>query len=431
MTTFVTPSSKPERIAIKTNYNQSTEEHTPVYDLNPDSAVFDSFARLRVSEPQTLFDSKQIHSNQALFWDDQETSGGGTASNWSQDTASSVMTVSATTAGTRIRQTFRRFNYQPGKSQLILITGTLNDSGGGSGITRCMGMYDDNNGILLQDAEGTINIVKRSSITGSPVDTQIAQTDWNLDKMDGTGNSGVSLDLSKSQILIIDMEWLGVGRVRVGFVINGIPVYAHEFLHSNAVSGVYMSTPNLPLRYEIQNDGTGAASGIEHICTSVVSEGGAEDIGINRCNGNGVTTISAAASGTVYALCGIRLNASNLDAVAKVISLSVMNTGNGDYEWILIFNPTIAGTAPTFNQETNSPVDFAVGIAANTVTNGTPVIAGYVKGGNQSGQSDASLETSQILGSKIDGTQDEVWVCVRNVSGTCTMLASIAWREVS
>ena len=76
--------------------------------------TLDAFGRSRVSEPYTVFDSKQLGSNQSLFWDDQETSGSGTSSDYSEDTSSTTLTVSATTAGTRVRQTFQRFNYQPG-----------------------------------------------------------------------------------------------------------------------------------------------------------------------------------------------------------------------------------------------------------------------------------------------------------------------------
>jgi hypothetical protein len=225
-----------------------------------DSPSIDAFGRWRVSNPETIFDSKQLHDNAPLIYDDQEVSGGSTTSSHSTATASTTIGVGATTAGKRVRQSFMRFNYQPGKSQLIFCTGVLDKSGGGTGITRGFGYYDDNNGLFLQDKEGVIQFVKRSSTSGSPVDTEVNQSSWNIDTMDGTGASGITLDFSKAQILVIDFEWLGVGRVRMGFVVDGIVYYCHQFNHANSVSTVYMSTPNLPVRYEIDNDGTGAAS---------------------------------------------------------------------------------------------------------------------------------------------------------------------------
>jgi len=122
--------------------------------LDTDNISGDAFGRLRTSTPTTIFDSKQIFNNQSLQWDDQQTSGAGTTSTWTASAASSVMAISATTAGTRVRQTFRRFNYFPGKSQLVLATGVLAKSGGGTGITRRFGLFDENNGFFLADEQG-------------------------------------------------------------------------------------------------------------------------------------------------------------------------------------------------------------------------------------------------------------------------------------
>lgn len=428
----VKPSEKQGRVPIATKVIKGV--HVPIYEFNTDSANFDGFARLRVSNPETIFDSKQIHSKQPLFWDDQIVSGGGGNSIWTQATASTVLSVDSNTACKRVRQTFRRFNYQPGKSQLFFLTGTLGEVGGGAGITRCMGCYDDNNGILMRDNEGSVEAVIKSSTTESLVEEIAPQNEWNLDKFDGTGESGVTLDASKSQIVVVDFEWLSIGRVRIGFFINGIPVYCHEFNHANMVSGAYMSTPNLPLRYEIENNGTGAASELEHICGTVISEGGTTDIGINHSHDSNGTAVEAAVANTIYALIGIKLNSANLDGVAKILNKSVLEINAVDYQWLVLFNPILAGTAPTFIAHDNSFIDTAVGTAANTVTTNalTHVIgSGYVKGGKESGASSLGLDTSQILGSAIDGTQDEIWLCARPIAANADFLGSLAWREIS
>ena len=427
----VNPSTEEKQDIIidnQTNGNQLSQVQMA------DSASIDAFARLRVSNPETIFDSKQIHSNQPLFWDDQQVSGAGTTSVWSQNTASSVMGVALNTAGNRVRQTFRRMNYQPGKSQLIKVTGTLGVSGGGAGIKRAMGYFDDNNGVFMQDNEGVVTANIRSKYTGVVVDNAVAQENWNLDKMDGTGASGVTLNSTTSQILIIDLAWLGVGRVRIGFKISGIITYVHEFNHANVKGGVYMSTPNLPLRYEIENDGAGAASELEHICGTVISEGGTQDIGINHSVDNNNTPVVAATGGTIYALCGMRLNASHLDGVAKVLDKSVLETNTVDYQWMVLFNPVLAGTAPTFSAHSNSFMDTAVGTAVNTVTFDalTHVLGtGYVKGGKESGATSDTLDSSLLLGSAIDGTQDEIWLCVKPLTANADFLGSILWREIS
>ena len=391
-----------------------------------DSPSIDAFARWRVSNPATLFDSKQIHDNQPLFWDDSEVSGGSTTSSHSTATASTTIGVALNTAGKRVRQTFQRFNYQPGKSQLVLLTGTLG-TGGGTGITRAMGIFDDNDGIFMQDDEGTIKAVLRSSASGSPVDTKVAQSAWNLDKLDGTGASGVTLDSTKSQIVIIDYEWLGVGRVRIGFVVDGIPIYVHQFLNANNSAGVYMSTPNLPLRYEIENDGTGAASELEHICSSVMSEGGVEDTGVLRAASTAGTHVDANAADTVYAVIGLRLKTTHLDAVIREVSTTMISETNDDFEWSLYLNPTVAGTF-TYSDETNSAVQTATGATANTVTGGTLVNAGFAK---SSASISSILPNALHIGAAIDGTRDELVLCVRPLSANADIQASITWRELS
>lgn len=388
-----------------------------------DNGVNDAFGRLRVSNPVTLFDSKQIFDNLPLFWDDQEVSGSGTSSTYSQAMASTTMGVSATTTGKRVRQTFMCFNYQPGKSQLIFTTGVLDKSGGGAGITRAWGYFNDDNGLFLRDNEGTIELVRRTSTSGSAVDNAVSQSSWNLDTMDGTGSSGITLDFTKTQILIIDFEWLGVGRVRMGFVVDGKIYYAHEFNNANNLSTVYMSTPNLPLRYEIENDGTGVASEIEHICSSVISEGGNEELGTLRHKDSG--SVSSLANTATYAILGIRLKSTTTCGVVKIENISSIATSNDQFHWELRLNPTIAGTF-TYSDETNSVVQTATGSNANTVTGGTEIDGGYV---TTTQAITFTIPNALRIGSAIDGTPDELVLVVTPITNNMTMQASITWRE--
>jgi len=344
------------------------------------------------------------------------------------------MSVSATTAGTRVRQTFMRFNYQPGKSQLIMITGVL--GAGGTGLTQCLGYFDEDNGLFFCCDEGVLNVVRRTSVTGSPVDTSVAQSAWNLDKMDGTGASGITLDFTKTQIFIIDFEWLGVGRVRMGLVHNGHIIYCHESLNSNNLDEVYMSTPNLPLRYEISNDGTGAADSLKQICGTVISEGGSQELGILRYKSTAGTHIDADTENIVYAIMGIRLKSTHLDAAVKIKRLAVqIQTGSENGEWTLLFNPTVASTF-TYSDETSSAVQIATGATANTVTGGTAMDGGFAQsstGGGGSGGATEVVENAILLGSKIDGTPDEFVLCWRPIGATAAhdIEGSMHWREFS
>lgn len=398
-----------------------------------DSPSIDAFARWRVSNPETIFDSKQIHDNAPLFWDDQQTSGSGTTSTHSTTAARSRMAVSASTVGTRVRQTFQRFNYQPGKSNLCLMTFVMNSVGNGH--IANVGMFDDEDGVFFSVDNGTYKVVCRSFVTGAAVNTSVSQSSWNLDKLDGNGPSGITLDASKTNIFIADYEWLGVGRVRIGFVIGGIPVYCHEFLNANTTqTAVYMSTPNLPLRYEIQNDGNGGAASLDHICASVISEGGSQEIGSLRYFSNDTTNINGNTAGTIYALCGIRLKPTALDASIIIENVTAINTTNDDFEWLLILNPTVAN-AITFSDQTNSAVQTGPGNSGNpsnsTLTSGTILSGGYVRSGTTTGSISASPGNAIKLGSTISGTPDEIYLAVRPLSVNADMYGSITWRELS
>ncbi|MHC4646754.1 MAG: hypothetical protein ACYTBJ_14745, partial [Planctomycetota bacterium] len=358
-----------------------------------DSASIDAFGRWRVSNPTTVFDSKNIFDdpdlasnveNQPLFWDNQELTGTGTGTTYNANQASQSLTVGATTAGKRARQTKMRFNYQPGKSQLVLVT--FNLEGAAANITKCVGLFDDNNGLFLELDGTTVNLVRRTFTSGSAVNNAVAQASWNLDTLDGNGASGITLDFTKTQILFIDYEWLGVGRVRMGFVIDGLVYYAHEFLNSNVLSLVYMSTPNLPIRGEIENDGTGAADSMTMICSSVMSEGGTQELGLIRYASTGGTHVDANTENTIYAVLGIRLKSAYIGETIKILSLALqVHTASHQCEWILKFNPTVAGTF-TYSDQTNSAAQIATGATANTVTGGIDIGGGFIEsGGNAAG----------------------------------------------
>jgi len=332
------------------------------------------------------------------------------------------MSVSANVIGTRIRQTFQRFNYQPGKSMLIMLTGILGD---GIGLTRRCGYYDDNNGLFFSLESGTVKVVRRTSVTGSPVDNKVSQSDWNIDKMDGSGDSGIILDFDKAQLFLIDFEWLGLGRVRMGFVVNGRIYYCHQFLNGNSLSAVYMSTPNLPLRYEISNDGTGGAGTLQHVCSTVISEGGSQNLGIVRHDDSGTT--GSLTIGTTYAVFGIKLKGSRLSAsvIVEAVSL-IVSTANDQAHWELRFNPTVASTF-NFNGQAHSAVETAHGSAANTVTGGYSLQGGYF---DSSLPFTVPLSNMLRLGASISGTPDTLVVCCRPMT-SLSAEASMTWRELS
>lgn len=371
----------------------------------------DIFNRVRVSNQVTIFDSKLSHTTGPEFWDDDEVSGADTTSTHSNDRASNVLAVSDGTAGKRIRQSFTRPNYQPGKSQLHFMTSIIGVSA--VGITSEIGCFDDENGVFYRSADGVMYVVVRSHATGSPVDTAIPQSSWNLDVMDGTGASGVTLDFSKTQIFIMEYQWLGVGAVRFGVSVDGSIHFVHQFNHANNKDVVYMSTPNNPLRYSIENDGTGPAATMEQICCSVVAEGGYQPGGANYWFSTAGAHVDAATANVIYAVVGARLKLARKGQAAFINKISALTTTNDDIEWLLIRNPDVAGTF-TYSDEGTTPFQVARGVTANVVTNGHVIAGGFIY--QNATDAAAGIKFQAGFGEAIDGTRDEFVLCIRPLS---------------
>lgn len=418
----------PEHIGTPTIYDVARDKYRPIRssDFAGGDGATDAFGRQRVSNPEMIFNSKQVFDNQPLYWDDVQESGSGTTSTYSNNTASSTLSVSASIAGKRTRQTFMRFNYQASKSQLIFITGILKDSGGGTGIITRMGYFDDNNGLFLECNAGVINLVRRTYISGSPYDNVIPQSSWSLDKMDGTGASGITLDFTKTQIFMMDFEWLGVGRVRFGFNIEGITYYVHELSAANSMTTVYMSTPNLPLRYQIINDGVGIASSINCICSAVISEGGREEVATNSYISTDGTAITATKNVT-NAILAARLKSGYLGATIDILDLSLLTTSNDNYEWQLYMNPS-GLNGLSFSGVNNSALEYAVAPNGTRISGGFSIAGGYAQA--KTDIQSTALKSLMKLGSSITGRKDVlVLSCLPLGASDSTVYGAINYRE--
>lgn len=396
--------------------------------ISPELGLGDAFGRLRVSNPTTLFDSKQIVDTSQLFFDNQEVSGSGTSTSYNQNRASTTIGVSNVTAGKRVRQTFRRFNYWPAKSQLIFETFVLGENN--LGIAKEVAYGDSNNGFIFkQDFDNEYYFILRSNTTGTPSDSnKINLLSGNIDP-----NLVSELDFSKSQILIIDFEWLGVGSVRFGFVVDGKIRYIHQFNNANNLDSVYLSTPNLPIMYSIENDGTGSADVLETICSSVISEGGNQDTGVTRFISRGTSAISINAVNVWIPLISLRLKSGHEGVTVLPISLNVVYDGTSIYEMALFINPTIAGTdAVSWVSKANSAIEYDISRDnTNLLTGGTDIAGTIVEQTNQSVTFPISLNNLLTIGQAIDGTKDELVFAIRKISGaTANAYASIMWREL-
>lgn len=388
----------------------------------------DAFGRLRVSEPFTIFDSKQIYTNPTtpteptldplLFA--KAVTGTGSIT-YSKQRASSTLAVAAA-GDTAIRQSRRYWNYQPGKSFLVKLTfalGAIEPTA-----TKRIGYFDAANGLFLSIG-GSASFALRSSVSGVPIDTVVPQADWNMDTLDGNGPSGNSLDLTKAQILFIAFEWLGVGTAVMGFVQDGEIIPCHVFNVANSLTGVYMSTPNLPVRWSITAAADGAAS-FEAVCCSVESEGGQQIVGVQR-------SVTAPFGGTslgttLSQLLSIRLNPANPRATVTPSRVSIITTTNANARFALVYRPTIGGVA-SWNNVPASNLQYDVARNAQAVTGGYELASAYFSNSTEFGT--IELEQLVSLGADIAGVSDEIALAVQTTTGTDTFFATLTYIEPS
>ena len=235
-------------------------------------SALDAFGRARFSQPYTLFDSQNRYAKNDLFSESTATGG---AVTYIANESTVNMTTTTSSGSEVVRQTLRSFSYQPGKGLLVMNTFVVGVAQANQRVR--VGYFNTDNGVFFELDGTTLYMVRRTYVTGTPVDNRVAQADWNGDKLNGTGDSGFTIDITKAQIFWQDFEWLGVGSVRCGFVIDGQTIVCHTFKNANNLDRVYMTTAILPVRYEIRNTGTtGVAGSLRQICSTVISEGGYE-----------------------------------------------------------------------------------------------------------------------------------------------------------
>lgn len=375
----------------------------------------DAFSRLRTSAPYTLFDSQNRYAIDNQF--DTSTATGGSTT-YLPNESSVRMDVTTSSGSEVVRQTYRCMPYQPGKGLLCLATSVMNPPK--TGLRQRVGYFGTQNGVFIQQNDSTVSFVLRSYISGSVSDARtVNQADWNGDKLDGTGDSGYTLDLTKAQILWMDFEWLGVGSVRCGFVINGEYIVCHTFENANDITSVYMTTAILPVRYEITNTAaTASASSLKQICSSVVSEGGYEQTSIEHVARR---TATLTGIGTTFVpLVSIRLASTALNAVVLPAKFNVMPTSTGDdFEVVLAKNCT--GLTSASWAAVSSDANVEMDTSATAMTLGTIVDIQYVKSTNQSSgtiNQPAGYNWDLQLGSSLTGTSDIYTLGIRVLSGS-------------
>lgn len=397
---------------------------------NPSGVAVDAFGRMRTSLPLTLFDSSHRYTDNGLW----ATSNTATATYaFSENEGLVNLNVDTTSNAEIVRETLKTFSYQPGKSLLNLNTFVF--SAAKTNLRQRVGYFGSQNGMYLELDGTTLSFVERTYTSGSVSETRVSQANWNMDKLDGTGPSLKTLDITKAQIMWMDIEWLGLGTVRMGFIIDGQIIHCHSFHHANRISTTYITTASLPLRYEIKNTGTTSGSStLKQVCSTVISEGGYELRGRQNAIGTLITAPKAlATAGTFYPVASIRLKSARLDSIVIPTAVSFLGQGNAiNFNWRLISDATIT-TGSWTSAGADSSVEYT--ISGTAMSGGRVLASGYINSSNQGSPALDILKEAlfqfQLERNSLTSTPGTFTLAVTADTNTQTCFGSIDWEEIT
>ena len=341
---------------------------------------FSNNNRLKVSPYQTIFFNTFQYGKESDVWDEKVV-GVGATSTFNSNSSNVVMEVGSATGSSVVRQTKNVMRYIPGRSATLAFAIRLDTPQ--IGIRRRFGLFDENNGAFFEDDGGTYSYVIRSNTTGIVTETRVTRDDWNGEKFDGNGYTGITADATKQQMISINYEWYGAGIVEFAWLMKNETIPSHTFVNSNNLDTVWCSTPFLPIRVEIENvTGVAGTHYMYQGSNSLIQEGEPEKLGILESVANPITGTTLALANTFYPVVSLRLKEDQLAAVALLRSLQTATNDNTNVYWRLIENPTLTGASWTDHQDPNSFVQYDT--SASATTGGNIVLSGFTISGGSS-----------------------------------------------
>lgn len=396
--------------------------------LDQTSPSVAGFSRLRVASPFALFDSQHVLDSQPFSWETNTALGG--VATFLPNEASMSLTVGPSSGSLCQRRSRERFRYQAARSHQVISTGVLGSST--LNVVQKIGYYDNLNGVYFQQSEFGLAVVLRSSTSGSPIETLVNQSDWNVDSFDGTGPSGIQLDPTKANIFYIEFEWLGAGVVRMGFSVNGVIYICHRFLNTNDIDSVYMGSGSLPCTYEIFTIGPIVGTVLmKQICTSVLSEGGQPLVPFRATAGTGTTPVVVGTGQHPIIIIRPSLLFNGITNRAHVYpyAIDIVPLGNQPIQVQAVFNPTIIGTPTWVSTSSFSGIEYTT-TSGLTISGGVPVVSIFANSGEVRHQALDNTTPHALVLDSTGTIQTTLAIVGTSLEGETPVCGSINWKEI-
>ena len=428
-----------------TNYVHSDEPN--LYDLHkaltydaegkPSLRTLDSQAgytsknRIKISDYQTDFFNTFQYGKETDVWDESTTLGG--SATWNTNTNWVDMAVGSTQGSKVIRQTRNVMRYIPGRSSTL--TYAVRFQTPVTGIRRRIGLFDENNGFYFEDA-GVIgadglpeyNVVVRTSTSGVLTETRVPRSQWNGDKLDGSGIDSITADPTKSQMVSFEYEWYGAGQIIIGWVINGFTHVIHTFNHANIASLPWSSTPFLPIRLELENlTGVAGTHYLYQGSNSLISEGTATKLGIAQNITGPITGRTMASANTFYPILSIRLKSTALKGIVLPTFFQAATLDNTSVFYKLVRNATLTGANFVDMPDANSFTQYD--ISATSYTGGVDIDSGFVIGGGGTGIRLDKDTVYQIGRGSLGTVSDILTLAIASPNANKSALSAMTWIE--
>jgi hypothetical protein len=390
--------------------------------------------RQKVSDYQTVFFNTFQYNIESDVWD-QALYTNGTAT-FNANTNNVDLAVTNEIGSKVIRQTKNAMRYIPGRTSTLTYAMRLGITT--AGIRKRIGLFDENDGFFFEFGDtGDYHCVVRSKTTGSVVDRRVDRADWNGDKLDGTGPSGIILNPNTQQMINFEYEWYGAGQIIFSFTIDGRSHIIHTFNNGNVLSVPWASTPFLPIRLELENLTGGQTGGPFYLyqgSNSLISEGTPDKLGISANKTSPITGTRMGSANAWYPVLSIRLAADNLKGIVLPTFFQVATIDNTSIFYKLVKNPVIGtgGSSWTSLEDQNSFSEFQIYTNPSAITeanSGVQLDSGFVISGSGTGIALNKDVVLQIGRSSLGTVSDVITILAASPGTGKDAVAALTWIE--